>query len=101
MTGYETDLVLWSEEQAKALREAARTMSNARIDFANVAEEIEGLGRSDRRALSARILLLLEHRMKLDASPAADPRLGWEETIVRVRGEVAELLQDSPSLRSQ
>src|SRR5215213_1302656 len=61
MTGYETDLVPWSEEQAKALRAAARPQPNAPIDFETIAEEIESLGLADRRALSTRVLTLLEH----------------------------------------
>jgi hypothetical protein len=41
----------------------------------------------------------MEHLIKLQASPATAPRGGWRETIVRARGEIERLLEDSPSLR--
>ena len=43
---YHADLALWSAQQAKALRSAARERSNAPVDWENVAEEIESLGAS-------------------------------------------------------
>ena len=52
---YDQDLVLWSEEQARALRAAANEGWNAPIDWEHVAEEIESLGKSDRRNLFPRI----------------------------------------------
>jgi hypothetical protein len=98
---YDEDLVLWSKEQARALREAARAGWNAPIDWENVAEEIESLGRSDRRALASHIATVIEHLLTLQAAPARDPAHGWEETILRARGEIEELLGDSPSLRRE
>ena len=44
--GYNTDLARWAEGQAAALRAAAGTSSNQSIDWENVAEEIEALGKS-------------------------------------------------------
>ena len=37
--------------------------------------------------------------MKLEASPAVEPRRGWEETVRRTRRDIEDLLEDSPSLR--
>ena len=45
--GYNDDLVLWAEDQAFALRNAARVVPNLAIDWENIAEEIEALGRSE------------------------------------------------------
>lgn len=98
---YETDTVLWSRQQAEALRSAARSGSNAAVDWENVAEEIEDLGRSRRTQLNSHLRTIIEHLMKLEASPAGPPRLGWKETILRVRGEIEDLLEDSPSLRRE
>jgi Domain of unknown function DUF29 len=50
---YAADLLLWSEEQARTLRAAAREASNAPIDWEHVAEEIESLGVAERRALAS------------------------------------------------
>lgn len=98
---YDEDLVLWSKEQARALREAARAGWNAPIDWENVAEEIESLGRSDRRALASHIATVIEHLLKLQAAPARDPVRGWMELVRRARREVERLLTESPSLRRE
>jgi hypothetical protein len=98
---YDQDLVRWSEEQARALREAANAGWNAPIDWENVAEEIESLGKSDRRALGSHIALVIEHLLKLQAAPTQVPARGWEDTILRARGEIERLLADSPSLRRE
>lgn len=95
---YRTDLALWSAQQAEALRSAARGGSNALIDWANVVEEIESLGASERHRLSSHIRTVLEHLMKLQASPAANPRIGWRETITRARADIEAVLEESPSL---
>ena len=46
-TLYEEDFVAWTEQQAEALRSAARGSTNQPLDWENLAEEIESLGRSD------------------------------------------------------
>jgi len=96
---YDQDLVLWTEQQPRELRAAASAGWNAPIDWVNVAEEIEGLGRSERRALASHIANVIEHLLKLQASPAPEPAPGWRDTIRRTRGEIEEVLADSPSLR--
>lgn len=96
---YDTDLVLWAEDQSRALRDAAHSGVNLPIDWQNVAEEIEALGKSQTRELASRISEILEHLIKLQASPATEPRSGWSESIQRQRNEIERLLADSPSLR--
>ncbi len=98
---YDQDLVLWSEEQARALRTAANAGWNAPIDWENVAEEIESLGKSDRRALASHIGIVIEHLLKLQTFPLPILSRGWKESILRARGEIERLLEDSPSLRSE
>jgi hypothetical protein len=51
--------------------------------------------------LRSHIANIIEHLIKLQASPATEPRAGWRETIARARCDVEELLQESPSLRPQ
>jgi hypothetical protein len=97
-TLYDEDFVAWSRQQAKALREAVRPGSNQNLDWENLAEEIEGLGRSERRELTGRLSTIIEHLVKLNQSPASEPRPGWEQTIRRERAEIERLLEDSPSL---
>ncbi len=96
---YEEDFVRWTEVQAKALRDAARAGANLPLDWENLAEEVEDLGVSLRTELHSRIATIIEHLMKLECSPAMDPRRGWIETIVRERNNVDQLLSRYPSLR--
>jgi hypothetical protein len=101
MSDYDTDLLLWSERQAALLRRAAAgERVNDQVDWENVAEEIESLGKRDRRELTNRIRTILTHLIKLQTSPATDSRPGWHETIIEQRAEIRTLLEDSPSLRS-
>lgn len=98
---YEQDYYLWSREQANALRAAARAGANLPIDWENVAEEIESLGRSDRREIASRLGTIIEHLLKLQSSTAIEPRAGWEATVSRARVAVSRLLDESPSLRRE
>src|SRR5438132_13350834 len=75
---YEEDFVRWTEEQSSALRDAARIGTNLPLDWENLAEEVESSGRSQRHELRRRIAVILEHLLKLERSPAADPRRGWD-----------------------
>ena len=97
---YETDFVRWSEEQASALRSAALSGANLPLDWENLAEEIDSLGKSLRSELRNRLATIIEHLLKLHISPAVDPRPGWLDTIDRERVEVETLLDENPSLRA-
>jgi hypothetical protein len=98
---YQRDFVRWTEQQSTALRDVARSSTNLPLDWENIAEEIESLGRSQRHELRSRIAVILEHLLKLERSPASDPREGWMDTIGRERLNVEYLLEDSPSLRGE
>lgn len=95
---YEEDFVRWTEQQSRALREAGRLATDLPLDWENLAEEVESLGRSQKRELRSRISTIIEHLLKLEHSPASDPRRGWMETVARERREIELLLRDSPSL---
>jgi hypothetical protein len=98
---YDQDFVRWTEQQAAALHQAARLATNLPLDWENLAEEIDSLGRSQSRELASRIAVIIEHLIKLDASPAIEPRAGWIDTIGRERRDTENLLNDSPSLRNR
>ena len=72
---HDQDFLLWTEEQATALRRAAG--SNLPLDCENLAEELESLGASQRAELNSQVRRVLRHLFKLEASPAVDPRAGW------------------------
>jgi len=99
---YETDTVAWSERQSELLRRvAAGERLNVAPDWPNIAEEIETLGKNQGRELASRVAVILEHLIKLAASPASEPRAVWRATIRRERGEIETLLEDAPSLRTR
>jgi hypothetical protein len=94
---YETDLAAWAAAQAALLR-AGRI---AEADIANIAEELDDVGKSQRLALASHVGTVIEHLMKLEASRAQEPRAGWRSTIRRSRHRIERLLQASPSLRRE
>src|SRR5215207_11736920 len=98
---YDEDFLLWTKEQARLLREAAERGVNLPLDWENLAEEVESLGRSDRRELRSRIATIIEHLLKLEHSSVTEPREGWLDTVERSRQEAENLLKESPSLRRE
>jgi hypothetical protein len=101
---YERDFFLWTQEQAEALRRAAREAregSNLPLDWENLAEEIESLGKSDKREILSLLEVLVEHLLKLAASPADLPRAQWRKEVRAFRRKLNVLLRESPSLRVQ
>ena len=75
---YGRDILAWSEHQAALLRRraAGQLVNEAELDWPNIAEEIESLGKNQSRELSSRIATILVHLMKLQASPASAPHAG-------------------------
>ena len=98
---YKDDVVAWAEQQAQALRDAARTNSNLPLDWENLAEEIEDLAKIYRSSLRSHLRRIIQHLVKLQHSPAVDPRRGWRQTVSLARLEVNDLLDESPSLKRQ
>lgn len=97
---YEQDFVRWTDEQAAAIRAAAASGANLPLDWENLAEEVESLGRSLRAELRHRLGTVIEHLLKLEVSHAIEPRRGWAETVRRERVEIEALLDENPSLRA-
>lgn len=96
-TEYDQDFVAWSQEQARLLR--SRQLS--RLDVEHLAEEIEDLGRRERRALASRLGVLMGHLLKWQAQPEYPNRKSWRATINTQRRAIRKLLDDNPSLRGQ
>lgn len=100
-TIYERDFVEWTRGQAKALRAAKDSGVNLNLDWENLAEEIEDMGKSVRHGLASRIRTIIEHLLKLQCSRTAETRPGWELTVARERAGIEGALDDSPSLRRE
>ena len=103
MSDYDTDVYAWTLRQGALLRRlaAGERVNDADLDWSNIAEEIETMGRSERSALASHVATIIEHLIKLQASPAREPRIGWTMTIDRARSDIERLLEDSPSLRRE
>ena len=90
---YERDFYLWLERQAELLREGRV----GELDVANLLEEIEDMGRSEKRAIENNLIVLLTHLLKYQSQP--DQRSsGWRGSIVEHRRRLRKLLRESPSL---
>jgi Domain of unknown function DUF29 len=100
-TSYRNDTAAWAEQQAAALRAVARGESNQFLDWENIAEEIESLGASQRSALASHLMRIIQHLVKLEYSPAVDPRKGWRCAIRLARLQAQRRIEDSPSLKAE
>jgi Domain of unknown function DUF29 len=94
---YEGDFHAWCEQQAARLRARIRPGANDGIDYENIAEEIESLGRSDRREIRSRLRVLLCHLLKWRHQDGLRGP-SWRITIRNQRESIASLLEESPSL---
>jgi hypothetical protein len=91
---YDEDFLAWTEHTAALLRRSRF----AAIDVGHLAEEVEDMGKRDLREAHSRLRGLLVHLLKWRHQPKKRSR-SWRATIVTQRQEIAELLQQSPSLR--
>ena len=95
---YDQDFYVWTQQQAVLLR----AKKWRELDYGNLAEELEALGKRDRRELEHRLEVLVMHLLKWCYQPERrDRSRGWRSTIREQRRRLARLLQDSPSLRSE
>jgi len=92
---YESDFFAWTQEQGERLRRRAHND----VDWENVAEEIETLGRTERSEIASRLHVLLVHLLKWQFQPEARS-YGWKGTIVEQRVRLRRALRDSPSLKT-
>ena len=87
---YDDDFYAWTQHQAQVLREMP--VSDNRFDRDNVVEEIETLGREQRDAVRSQVRRIIEHLLKLQYSPATQPRPGWMRSINDARNILGDKL---------
>jgi hypothetical protein len=93
---YDTDFYAWANEQAALLR--AGQLGAA--DIENIAEEIESMGRTEKRELISRLSVLLTHLLKWRYQPGLRGN-SWRSTIRLQRRELESHLSDNPSLAAK
>jgi Domain of unknown function DUF29 len=92
---YDQDFYLWIETTANQLKEG----NFAEVDLANLIEEIETMGRSEKRALESNLVVLLMHLLKYKYQSEKRTN-SWLSTIFEHRRRLQKTLQDSPSLKN-
>ncbi len=95
-TDYERDFYRWTQTQAALLRQGRLDQA----DLENIAEEIESMGKSDKRAISSYLHNLLLHLLKWQYQPSRRSR-SWENSMDNNRHQVERIINDSPSLWAQ
>jgi hypothetical protein len=95
-TLYDADFYAWANTQAALLR--AGKLDAA--DIENIAEEIESMGRSEKRELVSRLTVLLLHLLKWQYQP---DRRGnsWRRSVANARDQLADHIVDNPSLKAR
>jgi len=94
-TTYETDFYTWTQQQADLLRQG----QIVGLDLENLAEEIESLGKRDRRDLKSRIVRLTQHLLKWQYQPQRRSD-SWLDSITDARTQIELAIEDSPSLKN-
>jgi len=96
MINYNADFYGWTQEQASLLK-AGRL---SELDIDNLLEEVETMGRSEKRELDSRLTVLLIHLLKWQYQPIRRGR-SWQLTIKGQRINFSETLDENPSLKPQ
>ena len=91
---YDRDFYSWTFRQAALLREGRLT----ELDIANVAEELEGLGRAEFNSLVSALRVLTMHMLKWDQQPERRSR-SWTLTITNQRLDLTDVLAENPGLK--
>jgi hypothetical protein len=94
MSTYETDFYRWTQETAELLKQ--RRFSE--VDLAALIDEVEDMGKSQRRALKRRLTLLLVHLLKWQYQPTHRGR-SWQQTLRNQRKGIRKELKANPSLK--
>lgn len=96
---YEEDYYLWIQ----AMIEKLRNKDYLDIDWDNLIEEIDDMGKSQKRAIESLLLRLTEHLLKLKYWEAEKERnqKHWQSEVVNFRVLLSKRLKDSPSLKAK
>lgn len=93
---YETDFVAWAEQQAALLKQGRLS----ELDVTNLMDEVEELGRAEKRALRSQLIRVIKHLLKLNYQSNAFYYLNsWHSSVAEGRTQLKLILQDSPSLK--
>jgi len=96
MISYDKDFYSWTQEQAELLKHGRFS----ELDIDNLIEEVETMGRSEKRELESRLTVLLLHLLKWKYQDVRQRR-SWELSIIEQRLKFEETLEENPGLKSK
>jgi hypothetical protein len=101
MSEYDADILLWSEHQAGLLRRraAGKLVNEAEMDWPNIAEEIEDVGRSQLHAVESLLVQALRHMLKAEAWPLSRDAPSWRADAIDFRRQARRRFV--PSMRQR
>ena len=101
MSDYDTDILVWSEHQAELLRRraAGELVNDAEMDWPNIAEEIEDVGRSQLHSVESLLVQALRHMLKAEAWPLSRDAPSWRADAIDFRRQARRRF--SPSMRQR
>jgi hypothetical protein len=94
---YDEDILLWAERQAALLRRraAGELVNDAEIDWPNVAEEIEDVGRGQLHAVESLLAQALRHMLKAEAWPSHRDAPSWRADAIDFRQQARRRFAES------
>lgn len=92
---YETDVVAWSESQSALLRRAAAGERVNDLDWPNIIEEIESVGRSETSAVESLLYQALVHMLKVEAWPLSSAVPHWQGEARGFRAQARRKFKES------
>jgi hypothetical protein len=101
MSDYDTDILIWSEHQAELLRRraAGELVNDAEMDWPNIAEEIQDVGRSELRSCRSLLRQALRHMLKAEAWPLSRDAPTWRADAIDFRRQARDTF--TPSMRQK
>ena len=91
---YDRDYYLWLQQTAQLIKEG----KFSEVDAANLIEEIEDMGRSEKRAIKSNLVILLLHLLKYKYQPEKRTN-SWKASIREHRRRLRDDFKVSPSLK--
>jgi len=97
-TAYEQDFYTWSQEQAAFLRQGRLDL----LDLENLAEEVESMGKSERREFVSRLAIIIGHLLKLQIQTdrTGVNERSWRSSVKTQRYRLARHLRENPGLKN-
>lgn len=93
-TAYNKDFYAWTIEQAQLIKSRKFT----ELDIENLFDEVESMGRREKRELANRVEILLMHLLKWKYQYEEQSK-SWQRTIREQRHQIKMVLRDNPSLK--